>query len=531
MFRHGPIYYAPRSYDKRSRQTYFYWSDGTSSVTTVYDAASRKTQIQNNDATANFTYDNDNRLTIQEEWVTNAIIGDNVHRFVNYHYDADGNRDWIQYPSGSKFDYAYTQRNQVASIKLDGQPNPLVSYLFDPSGNITSRALDNQTSTAYTVDQVNRDTAVVHNLLPTGTTKRFDYDYNNVNDILAVQRDSANGDGFTYDLTQEILGFQREATSINLSTGTVTGGTPNNMLFDGCGNRTTLDGVNQTFNNMNQPTGTGLAYATNGSLKTWNGWTYTYDAQNRLTNATNGTISAIFKYDGKNRQVARSINGVVTFSVWDDWELVEEYGTGNVRTAAYLQGAHGPIKSLLNNVYFYQDELGSTSHIASSAGALLEYYKYDLYGKPTYFDANGNQLQSSNYSVRDLFTGERFVTELGLYDLRNRYYSPDLARFLQPDPIGFKGDASNLYRYCGNDWANRSDPMGTAPTNTGQSEDESTATDLGTSGPGAGQQQQIQNASVWIWKGFDPVVSVYFNGNPYQQAHENSPRKGVSPNY
>jgi uncharacterized protein RhaS with RHS repeats len=38
--------------------------------------------------------------------------------------------------------------------------------------------------------------------------------------------------------------------------------------------------------------------------------------------------------------------------------------------------------------------------------------------------------------------------------------SPDLGRFLQPDPIGFKGDASNLYRYCGNDWANRTDPMG-----------------------------------------------------------------------
>jgi hypothetical protein len=38
--------------------------------------------------------------------------------------------------------------------------------------------------------------------------------------------------------------------------------------------------------------------------------------------------------------------------------------------------------------------------------------------------------------------------------------SPDLGRFLQPDPIGFKGDASNLYRYCGNDWANKTDPTG-----------------------------------------------------------------------
>ena len=49
---------------------------------------------------------------------------------------------------------------------------------------------------------------------------------------------------------------------------------------------------------------------------------------------------------------------------------------------------------------------------------------------------------------------------MGMYDLRNRYYSPELGRFLQPDPIGFKGDGSNLYRYCGNDWANKTDPMG-----------------------------------------------------------------------
>src|SRR5437588_4250466 len=67
----------------------------------------------------------------------------------------------------------------------------------------------------------------------------------------------------------------------------------------------------------------------------------------------------------------------------------------------------------------------------------------------------------SNYGVKDLGNGgARWIPELGLYDDRNRFMSPDLGRFLQPDPIGFKGDSSNLYRYCGNDWANRTDPMG-----------------------------------------------------------------------
>ena len=91
---------------------------------------------------------------------------------------------------------------------------------------------------------------------------------------------------------------------------------------------------------------------------------------------------------------------------------------------------------------------------------MLEYYKYDLNGKPTYWSASDAQLSGSAYAIVDLFAGERYIPELGLYDDRNRFMSPDLGRFLQPDPIGFKGDASNLYRYCGNDWANKTDPMG-----------------------------------------------------------------------
>src|SRR5207302_7354540 len=151
----------------------------------------------------------------------------------------------------------------------------------------------------------------------------------------------------------------------------------------------------------------------------------------------------------------------ITYSVWDgDWAFLEEYDKSGNLIEKYLQGYHGLVKTFQTVAYYYQDELGSTSHIASSSGALLEYYKYDLYGKPTYFSSTSQPLNSSTFGVRDLFTGQRWVSEIGLYDDRNRFMSPDLGRFLQPDPIGFKGDSSNLYRYCGNDWANRSDPMG-----------------------------------------------------------------------
>jgi pyridoxal biosynthesis lyase PdxS len=90
----------------------------------------------------------------------------------------------------------------------------------------------------------------VHNFA-SAVTKRFDYAYNAVSDITAVQRDSTMGDGYSYDLTQQITEFKRDGT-VNLSAGTVTSPAADRLMeFDGCGNRTKLDGAVTTYNPMN----------------------------------------------------------------------------------------------------------------------------------------------------------------------------------------------------------------------------------------------------------------------------------------
>ena len=58
-----------------------------------------------------------------------------------------------------------------------------------------------------------------------------------------------------------------------------------------------------------------------------------------------------------------------------------------------------------------------------------------------------------------MFTGRRFDSETGLYYYRARYYSPQLRRFIEPDPIGFAG-GMNLYAYVGNDPGNATDLYG-----------------------------------------------------------------------
>jgi RHS repeat-associated protein len=178
-----------------------------------------------------------------------------------------------------------------------------------------------------------------------------------------------------------------------------------------------------------------------------------------LTERRSGNTLA-FKYDGLNRQVSRTVNGGLPFySVYDGWNLIAEYQNA-VLKGAYLSGSGGLIKNFVTGRYYYQDSSGSTSHLASSSGNLLEWYRYDLQGTPVFYNALNTQLSTSAYSIRHLFTGQQWYSELGLYDLRNRFYSPDLGRFLQPDPIGFAGDPGNIYRYVGNNPLNRRDPSG-----------------------------------------------------------------------
>ena len=78
------------------------------------------------------------------------------------------------------------------------------------------------------------------------------------------------------------------------------------------------------------------------------------------------------------------------------------------------------------------------------------------------YDSFGNLLSSSSPTTvtRYGFTGREFDNSLGLYYYRARYYSPELGRFLQEDPIAYTAQDANLYRYVFNQPAEHTDPSG-----------------------------------------------------------------------
>ena len=114
-------------------------------------------------------------------------------------------------------------------------------------------------------------------------------------------------------------------------------------------------------------------------------------------------------------------------------------------------------------LHYHADQFGSVKFLLNSANTGIEKYTYDAFGAPKITDWAGNVRTDSAYGNRFMFTGREYLSTIGIYDYRNRMYSPLLGRFLQTDPLGFGAGDNNLYRwsYVANNPVNTSDPMGT----------------------------------------------------------------------
>lgn len=442
------------TYDGRNRLTGFTWNDGaTSWQAMAYDPASRITQVSNADAVINNLYFNDDLVRSQEEWAT-ADAGN--HRTVTYAYNADGDRSNITYPSGMSYSYGYNARNEMVSVEDSVASMNHAYYIRDLNGNVTTRYAGHHwiVTDASQRDPMGQIKHLEHRFV--GTTRTFDYNYDAMGNRSSIQRDGGTPTPYGYDQAQQVTAGQES-------------GNPSTYGYDANGNRTALNGGGSyATNSLNQQTtfnGHPVTYDPKGNVATYtSAASYVYDAQNRLKSVTINGATTSFKYDGLNRKISQTAGVFATYNVWDGWNLIEERGAGNALNNSYVYGAGEIVERISSGApYFYfQDGLGSTSHVSDQPANLLEAYKYlSTFGQVSVYSPSGVIRKSgSSYDVRHLFTGQLWMPQIGLYDYRNRVYLPGLARFLQPDPIGFAGDRTNLYRYCGNNPVNWSDPFG-----------------------------------------------------------------------
>ena len=104
---------------------------------------------------------------------------------------------------------------------------------------------------------------------------------------------------------------------------------------------------------------------------------------------------------------------------------------------------------------------------ATDTATVVQHRTYDAFGRhlATYELSGGTLVAVTTPAVTHLigFTGRPGEVTTGLQNNLHRWYDVSVGSWINEDPIGFEGGDANLYRYCGNDPVNGTDPNGNVP--------------------------------------------------------------------
>ena len=239
------------------------------------------------------------------------------------------------------------------------------------------------------------------------------------------------------------------------------------LVYDVAGNRQlerppggpAIDYVVNQRNEYTSVGGVSLAYDAVGVLRSRGPLLFVYNARNQLVrvhDAATGADIARFFHDTRGRRIAEDRGGVRTHLLWNGANPIEERRDGSLFTHYVTADEPDAICQLAHSgseYWLHRDAIGSTRLLSDQTGTIVGRHRYSPFGVA--------EQQTGPYNpVR--FAGRRFDADLGLYDMRARTYSPELGRFLQPDPKGLAG-GWNLYGYAAANPLTYTDPMGTDP--------------------------------------------------------------------
>jgi RHS repeat-associated protein len=446
----------------------------------TYDAAGNVTRVEEVDASTagtdltdetTFVYDPFNRPT---SWTARG-------KTVAATYDALGNRTRLA-TGGTATVYTYDLRNRLKTVTAEGDTAG-TTYTYRPDGVLGSVTYP-EFEAVYDYDDADRVTEIVNQIpgapptLISSVTYAYDANGNPRQRIEAQPGMAVETTDYTYDNANRLTAFTSVA-------GGVTSGAT--YVYDAAGNRTqeiidnggatitrtySYDQANRLTRITQGAGGVDLTYDANGNIVSKSddragpavSTLYDYDVRDQLVRVQRGPAGSEivrgrydYDYAGKRTRHLGSARGDIA-AFWDGRQLLEERRVSDDALVAHYRNGLGVVRMDAGGAfYFAKDAQGSTMNVVGAGGVADASYRLDPWGRIK--EVTGGET-SDNATI---FTGRQWDEQAGLHYLGQRYYDPELGRFLSQDSVlGTAGSpiAFNRYVYGGDNPALYVDPDG-----------------------------------------------------------------------
>ncbi|MDD3546296.1 MAG: RHS repeat-associated core domain-containing protein, partial [Kiritimatiellae bacterium] len=455
---------------------YATYSDATPGVTNTYDLAGRLVSVEDGTGTRSFAYDARGRVTAE----TNALAA------ISREYNALGLPSGFAADNDVTVGYAYDSLMRMTNVCFGALS---FDYGYLPHTRLPESVVNSCGIGWQRVYEKNRNLiASVTNFSGETAVASFGY----VNDALG-RRIARNNDAFAYNARSELTNAVMNAGGYGYGYDGI-----GNLLFSAAGTVTNT----YTANSLNQYAAiaggmtVSPTFDADGNMS-WDGrFIFTWDAENRLIKSqpggtvTNGAKTVDSGYDYLNRRHSKTVRqlsgrgsgypldssqagtwdivGTNTF-LYDGWNLYREIESvgGAAVTNIYVWGLDisgslrgaggvGGLLAVLRNGTPYfpcYDANGNVTDYVNESGTVVAHREYDPFGRTTV--ATGPLVHDLHFWFSTKYLDE----ETGLYYYGERFYSPELMRWLNRDPIEERGGVP-LYCFVNNNPINATDPIG-----------------------------------------------------------------------
>lgn len=391
-----------------------------------------------------YTYDSNNHM---RKLFQQGSQGGAAHVTTTYSYDKDGREKETRVSGKYARTTEYDQLGRAVYYSINTEKGISVGVEFPGGTGNNVRALPSGLKIGkrllnYTYDANGNITEITDSSGPTmeDTTKTDTYQYDERNQLI---RENSQQQNKTFVYAYDLGGNLTSVKEYPYTEGTITAA-PLKMETG-----TYASGWKDQLVNWN---GTAMTYDAIGNMLTRENTTYSWTLGRKLAAVDNGKKIQYF-YDHTGFRTKKVVDGVATeYRMAGDLLMSE---TTNGQTLWFTYDSNANLFSMVTGGkhYFYQRNLqNDIIALVDESGDTVVNYTYDSWGKV--LSITGSRKDTIGQLNPFRYRGYYYDKETGMYYLKNRYYDPEIRRFICADKTGVAKESMetlhnrNLYVYC-----------------------------------------------------------------------------------